>query len=106
LSQQKKPDEIDLTILSYNILLPIHNKIIGPLLAFETRYIYQFDTLFPKLNPDILCLQEVTETYIEMLEKSKFFKNGYQHSGALESKRNGHHPLIISRLPMKILYTD
>ena len=95
---------VDLTLLSYNVLLPISNKVFQALTNPKRRYEYHFNTLFPSLNPDILCLQEVTPMYIQMLENSDFYiEGGYSHSEPADFNRNGHCPLIISKLPMKIL---
>ena len=96
----------DLTLMSYNVLLPTQSRFIRAITKPEIRYEYHFNTLFPSLSPDILCLQECSELYINMLEKSQFFKDGYSHSGAFKSDRSGHHPLIVSRLPMEVLYQD
>ncbi|CAI2371620.1 unnamed protein product [Moneuplotes crassus] len=110
-TNMKKEDKVDLTLLSYNILIPIlgnhlfmPRRLIKSITNFEKRYTYHFETLFPRLAPDVLCLQEVTETYIEMLEASKFYKEGgYTRTKQTNYIKHGHTPMVVSKYPMECL---
>ncbi|CAI2367239.1 unnamed protein product [Moneuplotes crassus] len=102
--------EVDLTLLSYNVLHPINNTYIVPeklikyLADYEKRYSYHFESLFPDLAPDVLCLQEVSEAYISMLKNSTFYKKGgYTRTKATPSAKYGRSPMILSKYPMECL---
>lgn len=97
---------IDFTLVSYNVLKPTNSKLIRLLLSPETRYAYHFETLFPSLEPEVICVQEWSDLYIQMLENSSFYKTGYTHTEIPEVLRDDHFPMIISKLPMKVHYND
>ena len=63
-----------------------------------------FTKLFPSLDADIYCLEEVTPLFIDRLEKSKFYKEGFEHTPIDSEKVKAHFPMIISRLPFVTLY--
>ena len=92
-----------LSLVSYNVLFPVKNKPISWLLDPDRRYKCQFDVVFSEIEPDILCLQEVTDEYTNLLENSKFFKEGYQHTPL--SRDFYHQPMIVTKLPFTLLFT-
>lgn len=86
------------------MLLPITNKVAKHVMSYWKRYEHQFTSLFPSICPDVLCLQEVTHIYLEMLEKSDFYiKGNYSHSGPKFGSKRGHSPIIVSKYPIEVL---
>jgi len=91
-------------IATYNVFfcpkIPLLKLFMQPKFRFE----YQINKMFPKLDQDIYCLQEVTPHFLEILNKSDF-SNTYQISKYESSRRN--FPLIISKIPFEdILVRD
>jgi len=104
--EELKQEEQMMSLVSYNVLYAVKNKILRLLLDPERRFRFQFDEMFPKLNADIYCLQEVTTEYIEMMEKSKFYKEGFSHTPPDEKRINNHFPMILTKLPFKLLLNE
>jgi mRNA deadenylase 3'-5' endonuclease subunit Ccr4 len=93
-----------MSLVSFNVLYATSNSYIKALTSQTARYEYQVETLFPKLDADILCLQEVSLEYIEILEKSKVFKDNYQHTPA--DPQLIHFPMIVTKLPFQLLLNE
>lgn len=76
-----------------------------PCIDYQKRYAYQFNTMYPKIDADIYCFQEVTEEYIDLLEGSEFYKSGgFTHTEPEQDRKDKHFPMILSRLPFVCLY--
>jgi len=58
--------------------------------------------MFPELNADILCLQECTQEYLKMLNKSHL-RDVYQISNFEATRAKAHFPLILSKIPFNEL---
>lgn len=100
-------DNPPIKVATFNVLKPAEfwNVVQGYFAAAEPRYKYQLETLFPQLDEDIYSLQEVTPSFIDMLEESDFYKSGgYSHTPADLTNNYGHFPMIVSRIPFEILY--
>ena len=95
-------EDIFLSLVSYNVLFPVKKLVVKQLLDADRRYQCQFNEVFPELDADVMWLQEVTSDYVEALENSKFYKEGYQHTELTGSLH--HEPLIVSKLPFTVLY--
>lgn len=103
-SDTNTPDSFLVSVMNLNVLFPFYYHPLASISDYETRYNYQFDELFTDYKPDILCLEEVTDEYVEMLEDSDFYKSGYQHTPLSTDESDFHHPLIVTKLPYTLLY--
>ena len=64
----QKPEK-GLSIATLNVLFPPCDPIRSLIYRHNTRYEYQVSELFPDMNADVICLQEVTETYLNKLKE-------------------------------------
>ena len=103
-SGQNATVEPMLTLLTFNVLFPIYLQPFGFITDYNTRYQYQLEELFPSMNADIICLQEITEEYIPELERSELIKQGYKFTPPMPPTYSSHYPMILSRLPFELLY--
>lgn len=91
-------------IVSFNVLFPPRNFYHKLFDDAQARYEYQLERLFTDEAAEVVCLQEVTEEYIPVLENSKFFKSGYKHSTPELTAVQAHFPMIVSNQPFVELY--
>lgn len=48
----------------------------------------------------------MTSEYVEMMVKSKFYKEGYSHTPPDELRKDTHYPMILTKLPFKLLVNE
>ena len=75
-----KEDEI--CFLTYNIWFGKHN--------FQNR-IKEISNILEKYSPDFICLQEVTQTFLDYIKDKKFIQDNYCYSGNL----TGYYDVLI-----------
>lgn len=92
--------------MTFNVMFPARKLVNKMFIDSTARYSFQFDNLFSELDQDIICLQEVTETYIDQLDHSSFLKRGYKRTPAMQDSPENHFPMIVSRLPYVVLHNS
>jgi len=91
-------------IATFNVLKPL--PWMDWLLQSTIRYNYQIGILFPNLEADVICLNEVTEPYVELLENDSFLKSTYQHPPfrPKDALPDDLRVVILSRIPYKLIW--
>lgn len=79
----------ELSFITYNVWFESHN--------FKNRINALF-LIFEKYQPDFICLQEVTQEFINGLIVQNFIKENYFISGNF---KNGYDVLMLSKYPVK-----
>lgn len=92
-----------ITISTYNVLNPVRIPILKQLLAEDVRYEYHVQHLLLSLKADVLCLQEVTEKYIEYINKTPSLKDQYYLTKPPISREETHFPFIMSKSKFVVL---
>jgi endonuclease/exonuclease/phosphatase family metal-dependent hydrolase len=93
-----------LTAATFNVLNNVKSKILELILRSEARFDYQLKEVFPKLNSDIICLNEITPLFYDKLLLSEWANAGGLHFSFTGITGNAHENLVISRFPFKILH--
>jgi len=92
-----------LKIATYNVLKPV--PWFDWIVQTRTRYSYQLQTVLPSLEADIICLNEVTESYVQMLDKDPYLTANYQYSPLRppDTDPDDIRVAILSKTPIKII---
>lgn len=105
LESQKNLDFTTIEIACYNVLFYSNSYIKKKITDDENRTLYQINTLFPKINTDIIGLSEVTRQYIDSLLDNKYIQDNYIISSPF--KKGGYfRNLILSRYPILFYSMD
>lgn len=106
-NNKKKKKKRQLTILTFNILFDIY-KAQDTISHSVKRYKYQLEE-FKKLNLDIICLQEVTATFLALMEADEWIRETYYVSHCISDKSCAvrimpYGNIILSKYPFSGLY--
>jgi len=101
--------EGDIKIVSYNVLYPQKAFVNLLLTSPFIRYEYQIQTLLPQLagsNTDfaIFCLQEVTQDYIDAIDRIPGSLEGFLMTPPDSSLIYSDFPVILTKLNYDLLY--
>jgi len=90
-------------IATYNVLKPV--PWFDWIVQTEARYNYQLRTILPSLEADIICLNEVTESYARLLEKDQYLTATYQYSPLRppDTAPDDIRVVILSKTPIRIV---
>jgi len=97
--------------LNYNSLKIATYNVLKPLPWFEwivrtaARYTYQIQAILPSLDADVICLNEVTESYARLLENDAYLTATYQYSPLRppDTKPDDVRVVILSKTPIRII---
>lgn len=93
----------DLKIATYNILNDVKSTPVELILRSKVRFANQLNEIIPTLDADILCLNEVTPLFYQMLLKSDWANKGDLHFSFTGPKESTHENLIISKFPFQVI---
>lgn len=74
-------------------------------LRSDQRFQHQIKVLFPQIDVDVLCLNEVTNEYLQLLKEDQFIQQNY-HITLIENpySKIKHFCLILSKFPFCSFY--
>ena len=91
-------------VATYNVLKVAENPLFNVILKPQERYKYQMNVLFPSLDVDILCLNEVQHDYHGELMQNKDLKERFPYKTEKEDtpNKNQIHNMILSKYPFRV----
>jgi poly(A) polymerase len=95
--------KVELKIATFNILNDVKSKPVELILRSKSRFAHQLEEIFPRLDADILCLNEVTPLFYDMLLQSNWANQGDLHFSFTGPKESTHENLIITKFPFQVV---
>ena len=100
---EKDREEV-IRVATYNVLKVAKNPLFNLLLRPQKRYEYQMNVLFPSLDVDILCLNEVQHYYHGELMQNKELNERFPYKTGKEDtpSENQVYNMVLSKYPIKV----
>lgn len=92
----------NIKVATYNVEIDMSNM----LLRSKKRYEYIISNLLPNLSPDIIGLNEVTESFVQILQTNKSLQSLYYTSNLSVPKSKKFHNIVLSKFPFDYIYHE